>query len=467
MKMDRSIPLLFVLLVTLLMSLTQTGSAAAHQRLLESRPVGGDTLGTVPRAVHLRFSEPVQLALTTLSLIGPDGRAVALGEAGVASGTPGELVAQVLGPLRSGTHTVRWQTTGRDGHPVAGEVSFEIAPDAAGLAPPEPAMEGAGAVAPVAAPPPETAGRTFDSGSPAYVAVRWVVYVSLLMAIGACAFVLLVLRPMSRMGGGDASLVAGPARRGAALLGATAALALLAGLIGRLVAQAVALLGTEVMQDPARAGALLQTPWGISWTVQAVGALLVLIALLAARTAPAAFGVALIALIPVVGAQALTGHAAAVEGRLRGVAIAADAAHILAAGSWLGTLAVLLLAGVPAATRLGSGRRMLGTAALVNAFSPVALTSAAILLATGLGLSVLHVGSLQALTGTTYGATLLIKLALVVLILGAGAYNFLIARPRLASRAEVRGFRRSAGFELAIASLILLVTAVLAATARP
>jgi copper transport protein len=442
--------------------------AVAHQRLLGSTPAAGDTLHAAPRAIQLRFTEPVQLALTSVTLLGPGGRAVALGAAGLAPGAPAELVVPIEGGLRAGGYTVRWQTTGRDGHPVSDELSFEIHEDATGLAPPD-AAGAAVQEEPISGTEMGAApdGAAFHSGSPGYIAVRWVIYLSLLTSIGVCVFALLVLAQLARRPDEDAAILAAPARSNAALVGAVVAAVLLIGILGRLAAQAVAVFGQAAVSDPARALALLDTDWGFAWTVQAIGATIAVLAMLLARRAPGGFLVALFALLAVVGAQAFTGHAAAVEGSARAVALGSDVVHMLAAGSWLGTLVVLLIAGIPAAASLGSGRRMAGAAALVNAFSPIALLSAALLIATGVVLAVLHVGTLEALWGTTYGTTLLIKLALVVLLLGAGAYNFLVARPRLHRRNTLAGFRGSAGGEVVIAALILLTTAVLVAVARP
>ena len=56
---------------------------------------------------------------------------------------------------------------------------------------------------------------------------------------------------------------------------------------------------------------------------------------------------------------AMSGHAASVEG-LRGLALTADALHILGVGAWLGTLVVLLTIAVlvvPLLTRRLSRRR--------------------------------------------------------------------------------------------------------------
>jgi putative copper export protein len=162
----------------------------------------------------------------------------------------------------------------------------------------------------------------------------------------------------------------------------------------------------------------------------------------------------------------LSGHAAAIPG-LATPAVLADAAHVLGAGGWLGSLLVLLAAGLPAARQLGEGRRGPGVAALVRAFSPTALLFAGILIATGVFASWLHLGSISNLWQSEYGRTLLLKLGIFALVFGTGAYNLRRVLPALGEDTGTRRLRRSAGFELAVGAVVLLVTAVLVATSPP
>jgi hypothetical protein len=53
-----------------------------------------------------------------------------------------------------------------------------------------------------------------------------------------------------------------------------------------------------------------------------------------------------------------------------------------------------------------------------------------------------------------------------LLVLAAGAYNFRGVLPALGTDDATRHLRRSAGLELSIGAVVLLVTAVLVATAR-
>lgn len=185
---------------------------------------------------------------------------------------------------------------------------------------------------------------------------------------------------------------------------------------------------------------LTRTLWGWGWLLQAAATALTAAAWwrVQAREAEpggtgwwwgAAAGALLLALTP-----ALSGHAAAVP-RLTLPAVLADLLHVLGAGAWLGSLLLLLGVGLPAARRLAPGRRAPALAALVGAFSPVALACAAVVVATG--------------------------------VFGTGAYNWLRVRPRLREETGARRLRRSGWAELAIGALVLAVTAVLVATPPP
>lgn len=163
---------------------------------------------------------------------------------------------------------------------------------------------------------------------------------------------------------------------------------------------------------------------------------------------------------------AMSGHAVA-SPEWRPAAILADALHVMGAGGWLGSLLFVVAVGVPAALRLPEDARGPAVADLVNAFSPTALILAGVTGATGIFAAWLHLGSLPALWETVYGRTLLVKLAVLSVVAGTGAYNWLRVRPALGDVRGARRIRRSAGVELVVGLLVLAVTAVLVATPPP
>lgn len=112
--------------------------ALAHGRLLSSTPSANGRVAAAPREVTLTFSEPVELAVSRVQLLGANGRAITLAKP--ALGDAGRTVrAGIPSTLAVGTYTVSWRVAGRDGHPVAGKFNFTVggaaAPAVAGAMP--------------------------------------------------------------------------------------------------------------------------------------------------------------------------------------------------------------------------------------------------------------------------------------------------------------------------------------------
>ncbi|WP_019585688.1 CopD family protein [Deinococcus apachensis] len=121
--------------------------------------------------------------------------------------------------------------------------------------------------------------------------------------------------------------------------------------------------------------------------------------------------------------------------------------HVGAMGVWLGGVLALLTVPGP-------------TPALARRFTPVALTCVALLVGTGILLTVRHAGNLLALPESLYGRTLLVKLGVAALTLLAAV---------LVRRAFARG--RAVRRHLALETLLLLgvlgVSAALGTTSPP
>lgn len=199
---------------------------------------------------------------------------------------------------------------------------------------------------------------------------------------------------------------------------------------------------------------LLSTPWGRNWLLAGGGFVVLLVALGWRGAGALALGLpfALAAYLPV------SGHAAAVE-QWTLAAQAADWIHVVAAGCWLGALAGLLYMGrtAPSPPLL----RVLGR------FSVQARWSVTALVATGAFASWLHLPEPQALLGSDWGRMLLVKLALVMLMMGLGAWNWRTLTPRLDEPDGASALIRASWGEAGIGILVLAVTAVLTGTSPP
>lgn len=156
---------------------------------------------------------------------------------------------------------------------------------------------------------------------------------------------------------------------------------------------------------------------------------------------------------------ALSGHASG-TGDLSRFTVPADTMHVLAAGAWVGGLAFVLYADARSRRERGGSE----LPRLVPAYSPVAVVSVGVLGLTGVFASWAQLDGLAALAGTTYGRLLVGKLALVAVVMVLGLRNWKRLTPTLATPEGPAALRRSAMLELAIAQLVLLVTAVLVRT---
>ena len=68
---------------------------------------------------------------------------------------------------------------------------------------------------------------------------------------------------------------------------------------------------------------------------------------------------------------------------------------------------------------------------------------------------------------STYGQTLLLKLALLSMVVFTGAYNWLCVKPTLGTDKSIVRIRRTAGLELTLGAVVIVLTAVLVATPTP
>ena len=170
----------------------------------------------------------------------------------------------------------------------------------------------------------------------------------------------------------------------------------------------------------------LESRFGEVWGARAIDWILLGALLLAARPLtrrPPRAIIALLALGNVYLAMtpALAGHAS-IESPTA-VFFPSDVLHVSAGSVWGGGIACLLLA-LPGATRRleGPERSRLLLAALAR-FSPLALGAVIVIATTGVIQAYIDVRSFYALFHTTYGALILVKVALLLVLIGLGWSN--------------------------------------------
>jgi uncharacterized membrane protein len=148
--------------------------------------------------------------------------------------------------------------------------------------------------------------------------------------------------------------------------------------------------------------------------------------------------------------------------------VIADSIHLIATACWAGVLPFLLYL-LFSGGRTDNHVSSLVATAITN-FSRLAFCSVMILVATGLFQSWTHVGRVDALTTTTYGNVLAVKLIFFGLMIFLGALNFLFTKPRLLRAAastvtphfRTTAFRR-VGAEAFLGIVILLLSGFLTA----
>ena len=119
-------------------------------------------------------------------------------------------------------------------------------------------------------------------------------------------------------------------------------------------------------------------------------------------------------------ASVMTSHSAS-RMEDREVLVGLTVVHYLATASWIGGLPFLLLA----MKKLGETQARI---TVTQRFSRMALISVGLLVAAGIGLSWVYIGSIAAIYGTAYGVMVTTKVILLMCLLVLGAANYFIVR---------------------------------------
>lgn len=423
--------------------------AWAHAHLKRSSPAAGAQLSVSPQVLQLWFSEQPELSMTFVSL--QDSAAVLVPLSAAEREIQGRMgvAFRVLRTLTPGRYTLSWRTAASDGHPSSGKFTFVVlaAPSAGAIvASPGEARPDADAV---------DAASSFGNSI-----ARAMLFVGLLTLIGSVSYKLLVLRGARLV---RTEIKQGMSQRAAALGMVSATVVIVAGLVRLYLESQMmsAMPDMPGMKGMGIGGMVMQTDWGFAYRIQAAAATAALIGFaMASRHVRGGWFIGAASALVLAITPALGGHAAA-SPRLTSLMIAADWLHVLGGAAWLGSLLSVMVIGVPIAMTLEIPERWASIASLVNAFSPIAMLSAGVVVASGVFASWVHLEHLSALWQTTYGKTLLLKLLFVAITLAIGAYNFKRVQPQLSNETGTARLKRSATVELATGVVILLVTGVL------
>ncbi len=371
--------------------------------LERSYPAAGASLSRAPHAMLLYFTEPPEPGPSTLSLLDSSGQIVpGVGTPAAVPGDAQELRA-TLPTLTDGVYTVNWRTVSKvDGHVTGGSFAFRI-----GI---QPSSGSAGTGA--------ANGGPLSTGStpaPAAVAGLWLLYwgLALLAAAGATGVLVFGWR------------LPGQAREVIAAGWLSAAVGIL----------------TMIFSEQAAAGVpfgeLFRAATGRSLLAQAAAVAVCGVAAFyaARRTAGPRLAVLGAAAAGALFVHAQAGHAET-RSPVRLLNVTDQWLHMLAAGVWAGGLVWLLLGlrGLDGPARASAVRR----------FSQLAFAAVAVIAVTGVLRAVPEVGSLGALTSTSFGVALLVKTGLFLALTGIAWRNRYRLAPRIARSAPTAAGRLSA-----------------------
>ncbi len=375
------------------LSLTVLGArpAVAHAQLEATTPVDGEVLSGPPDSLTLEFTEPVTPPDAAIRVYDSSGARVDNGS--VTSVDGGTAMTATLHPdLDDGTYVATWRAVSADGHPISGAFVFHVGQPGSDVD--ESLLE-------------SLLGGSRGRIASAFAGVaRWVTYVASLVVIGVFVF-------GTRIETTDA---------GTRLLRVVSWIGVAASLLQiPLFAMVSTGLGLDALGTGADWTDALTSSVGLAAVIRAIGFAVMAFVAIRWRTWLGWLSVTLL-----VGAELVTGHTRTTDPGW--LVMVADAIHVLSAGIWFGGLVALALV---LKTRRAQGDAE-GGAQAVAVFSRLAVWTVIALTGAGLALAWSQVRAGYALTSTTYGWTLLAKLALVALVIGIAVYNNRVLVPKIA-----------------------------------
>jgi copper transport protein len=392
-------------------ALALPASAFAHAALLRTSPSASVTLSKPPDRVTLTYSEPVEPRFAIVSVTDAGGHQVTTGPP-TRSPTHADQLVQPIKRVPEGWYLVFWRVISVDGHPVRGAFTFAVGPN------PGPAPQ---FVIPSIS---ETAA------TPGLLALRWIVFLTMMTAIGLFVLRAITARPLAR------TLKGSSLRSLALAFWVALALALVS--VPIYVYVATAKFSLRSTTDLSGIFPLLHSSafgrgfLGLEIALALFGLAAGISLWLDRPDRPARSVVELLAFTGAIGGAAacllvpgLAGHAA--QTSPRGLALAADWLHLAGGSVWVGGLVGLLVL-------YRSTRELLRVGALsfvVPRFSNTALVSVNLLIASGIAASLLHMPTLASMWQTSYGKTLMVKIALLVAAGMLASVNLARTKPRL------------------------------------
>jgi copper transport protein len=378
--------------------LVGVGQASAHSQLLSSDPQAGAVLDEAPAHVTLTFNEDVEISLGAIRVFDGTGRSVDVSAARHPDGHA-EIVEVDLPKLANGSYVVDWRVVSADSHPVHAAYVFQVGPDS-NLAP--------GLLDQVI-----SSSHTGRAAGAGLGVSRSLVTAAIAIVFGGLLVCGLGIVPFGRRQRLVISV--------AAIVGAVAGLLALPLEVGYTAGRSL-----SVITDGSAWRAVANTTIGLAWIIRAASILLTAEILLLTRSRCRQTlwqVVAIIGLVVAGTASAYGGHGAA--GRWHYMGVFLTILHVSAMAVWLGGLAMLVIS-------FSSVQRREATR-----FSSLAIVAVTTIVITGLVQALRQVGSLDALTGTSYGKLLIWKVVIVAAVLAVATVARKSTHGRLALTGHV------------------------------
>ena len=445
-----------VALAAIAVGLAMTSVASAHAYLIKTVPVASGVLDAPPPNVALTYDEAVEPRFAIISVTSVSGTQETTGPPARSPANPDTLVVPLRPHLPEGWYLVYWRAISIDGHPVQGAFTYAVGPN------------------PGPAPQFTVPNIASSSTSPELLITRWMMFLSVMVAIGLFAFRFAIARPLARR-------VPGASLRPLS--------------IAFVAASIVGLVAIPVYLDFAIANDSLRSVFDLTaliplFRVTAFGRGYVDMTLCFALFCLAGWislwvdhpererrSIAeIVAQTGAVGAAAATliipgtsGHAA--QQSPRGFSVSLDQVHLVSGSLWIGGLVGLLVLWFT----IRADNRIPALSTVVPRFSNVALISVLVLLGTGTGATVFHMPAINALWETSYGVAILVKIGILTAAVVIASGNLLRTRPQLiaaARRPEIgppaaRLLRTLIGSEAILVAGAVFVAAVLSSLAPP
>lgn len=400
--------------------------ASAHAELRSAEPAPNGHVDPGVTQITLTFSEAVDHSYTGVDITDLNGTSVTDGPTTFDATRANAIHRSVL-PLRDGIYTVAWKALSADSHTVRGGYLFTVGNATLKYAAPVSASDNAGDYSIAATVKEGTARFAFYAG--AFIALGAPLYVLLIARVDPPRRLLITIAFAALVGAGGALLGLSflAARTDSSLIAASSTIA------GRSFvwrAGLAALAGVSTVVG-LRANVARQRTW--------LGATLAL-------AAAALF------------AASLGSHAAADE-QYHVTSVTFDALHLWMGALWIGGVVGMLLV-LP-------GENVEDVTRQVSRFSPYAMASVGLVLATGTYASVRHLNHVNDLWTERYGLLVSAKIAILGALVAFGAVHQRVLTPHLQRGGHPNRFRRVLAAEALVMASVLLVAGVLASTSPP